>query len=234
VALQGDCLAPVDWRPRCWHVQIGAADMPQPNFDSVRDALSRGALPTAFLSGSKSPEEFCADLDLQASSWSMPRHNPPYRMMHNFVIVDLHSADSDSMIPAQRYNGFNLLVGDLACSSAVELSNRADSSMHKLCPGLHGISNGKLGAASWPKVGHREGQTADWGSAMCMFLLAGKSLSCANLVQVQAGEAALQQAVQRADLRDEQLPWHDVFASLDSDQRPVDADVPRTGALCSG
>jgi uncharacterized protein with NRDE domain len=52
----------------------------------------------------------------------------------------------------QRYNGFNLLVGDLSSSSAVQVSNRVDSSIQQLGPGLHGISNGKLGAASWPKV----------------------------------------------------------------------------------
>ena len=39
--------------------------MPQPRFDAVPDALSRGALPTAFLNGGKSPEEFCTDLELQ-------------------------------------------------------------------------------------------------------------------------------------------------------------------------
>ena len=50
-------------------------------------------------------------------------------------------------------------------------------------------------------------------------------------VQVQAGEQMLQQALQRADLADEQLPWDDIFAVLGNDQRPADADVPRTGAL---
>lgn len=52
----------------------------------------------------------------------------------------------------QRYNGFNLLVGDLNAGSALQVSNRADASVQKLGPGLHGISNGKLGGASWPKV----------------------------------------------------------------------------------
>ena len=54
----------------------------------------------------------------------------------------------------QKYNGFNLLVGDLSGPSAVQVSNRVDNSIQQLGLGLHGISNGKLGAASWPKVGH--------------------------------------------------------------------------------
>lgn len=51
-------------------------------------------------------------------------------------------------------------------------------------------------------------------------------------MQVQAGEAALQQVLQRADLTGEQLPWDETFAVLDNDQRPADVEVPRTGALC--
>ena len=53
-----------------------------------------------------------------------------------------------------------------------------------------------------------------------------------DLVQVQAGEAALPQVLRCADLTGEQLPWDDTFAVLDNDQRPADVDVPRTGALC--
>jgi hypothetical protein len=49
-------------------------------------------------------------------------------------------------------------------------------------------------------------------------------------MQVQAGEQMLQQALQRADLTDEQLPWDEIFAVLGNDQRPEDANVPRTGA----
>ena len=61
-----------------WQLASGMVDMvrlscnvPQRNFDSVRDALSRGALPTAFLNGSKSPDNFCADLDLQANTQAL-------------------------------------------------------------------------------------------------------------------------------------------------------------------
>jgi uncharacterized protein with NRDE domain len=50
---------------RLQHALTHVYGMPQPHFDAVHDALSRGALPTAFLAGDKSPEEFCADLDLQ-------------------------------------------------------------------------------------------------------------------------------------------------------------------------
>lgn len=48
-------------------------------------------------------------------------------------------------------------------------------------------------------------------------------------LQVQTGEAALRHALDGADLTGEQLPWEDIFAALDNDQRPAEADVPRTG-----
>lgn len=50
---------------RSQHAQTHMCGMLQPHFDAVHDALSRGALPTDFLTGGKSPKEFCADLDLQ-------------------------------------------------------------------------------------------------------------------------------------------------------------------------
>lgn len=48
----------------------------------------------------------------------------------------------------QAYNGFNLIAGD--ADGLFYTSNRADQ-IHKLRPGLHGISNHLLNT-SWPKV----------------------------------------------------------------------------------
>ena len=74
--------------------------------------------------------------------------------MRDSVPVQARCSTIDIPLLVQKYNGFNLLVGDLSGPSAVQVSNRVDNSIQQLGLGLHGISNGKLGAASWPKVGH--------------------------------------------------------------------------------
>lgn len=86
------------------------------NYDGVDNALSRGALPTAYLTSDQSPEDFAAGLDLQ------------------------------------RYNGLNLVVGDLGSSTAVHVSNRGGGGVQRLGPGVHGVSNVQMGASGWPKV----------------------------------------------------------------------------------
>ncbi len=51
----------------------------------------------------------------------------------------------------QAYNGFNLVVGDLATSEVAYVSNRGGQAPTLLQPGVHGISNGQL-HSKWPKV----------------------------------------------------------------------------------
>lgn len=53
---------------------------------------------------------------------------------------------------ADRYNGFNLLVGD--ASTLMYVSNR-DGAPRKLSPGVYGLSNAPLGT-TWPKVKRAE------------------------------------------------------------------------------
>ena len=51
----------------------------------------------------------------------------------------------------QAYNGFNLVVGDLATGEVAYVSNRGGQAPTLLQPGVHGISNGQL-HSKWPKV----------------------------------------------------------------------------------
>lgn len=56
------------------------------------------------------------------------------------------------VVEMQRYNGLNLVVGDLGSSTAVHVSNRGGGGVQRLGPGVHGVSNGHMGASGWPKV----------------------------------------------------------------------------------
>ena len=51
----------------------------------------------------------------------------------------------------QAFNGFNLVVGDLASGEVAYASNRGGQAPVQLQPGAHGISNGQL-HSQWPKV----------------------------------------------------------------------------------
>jgi uncharacterized protein with NRDE domain len=89
-------------------------------FPQTTTAPSRGALTTDFLAGSQAPLEY-----LEA-------------------------------LPRGQYMGVSVAVGDLATGEAAFFSNRAGGGGEgsarpiRLPPGVHGISNGALGA--WPKV----------------------------------------------------------------------------------
>lgn len=53
-----------------------------------------------------------------------------------------------------KYNGFNLLVGNLSFSSETEIywyCNKEDKAVHKLSSGFHGLSN-RLLDFPWPKL----------------------------------------------------------------------------------
>lgn len=54
-------------------------------------------------------------------------------------------------IHLQRYNGFNLVVGDFKLRKLAYFSNRSGKAPEELAPGLFGISNGVL-ESHWPKV----------------------------------------------------------------------------------
>ena len=51
----------------------------------------------------------------------------------------------------QKYNGFNLIVGDFGQRKLAYLSNRSGQGPQQLAPGFFGISNGVL-ESRWPKV----------------------------------------------------------------------------------
>lgn len=68
----------------------------------------------------------------------------------------------------QKYNGFNLIVGDLKLRKLAYFSNRSGRAPEELPPGLFGISNGELGS-QWPKV--------EQGKANLKTLLNNKTVS---------------------------------------------------------
>jgi uncharacterized protein with NRDE domain len=81
-----------------------------------------------------------------------PKADAPSRghLVGNFLLSDLdpRSYLDEIRIAAPRYNGFNLLAGDT--ESVFCFSNR-ESTVHKLPPGIHGLSNHLLDTP-WPKV----------------------------------------------------------------------------------
>jgi len=70
-------------------------------------------------------------------------------LVADFLSATASASDYLAAIPAKRYQGFNLIVGDGAC--AYYLSNRDPHSPRALAPGRYALSNHLLDTP-WPKV----------------------------------------------------------------------------------
>ena len=116
----------------------------QANFDGVKNASSRGDLPVHFLTSDQSPHEYAEATDLQARAEAVGL----LRSHCSFVTT---IAQLICKTHRQAYNGFNLVVGDLASGEVAYVSNRGGQTPTLLQPGVHGISNGQL-QSRWPKV----------------------------------------------------------------------------------
>ncbi len=85
---------------------------------------------------------------------SLQKEDPPSRghLVLNFLKGDQNPEQylKDIDNNASQYNGFNLLVGNLAEDSLMYYSNQQQK-LRKLEPGLYGLSN-KLLDTPWPKV----------------------------------------------------------------------------------
>jgi uncharacterized protein with NRDE domain len=74
---------------------------------------------------------------------------------------DVFDALSDVLTDGARYNGFNLLAGDIA--QGAWGSNRVPLA-HALAPGVHGVSNAQLDTP-WPKLERTREGVAAWARA---------------------------------------------------------------------
>jgi uncharacterized protein with NRDE domain len=101
------------------------------------------------------------------------------RLVSDFLVTDNNPREylKDVSRQAQRYNGFNLLVGDL--DGVFYLSSR-EARVQELSPGIHGLSNHLLDTP-WPKVarGKQRLQAALSGGPNAETLL-GLLASCAR------------------------------------------------------
>ena len=70
-----------------------------------------------------------------------------------FSIAKLLGCAYGTHVCLQRYNGFNVIVGDFKERKLAYFSNRSGASPQELQPGMYGISNGVL-ESKWPKVEH--------------------------------------------------------------------------------
>jgi uncharacterized protein with NRDE domain len=72
------------------------------------------------------------------------------QLVSNFLVSDQEPREyiEEVGMRAQRYNGFNLLAGD---TEGVFCYSNRESTVHRLTPGIHGLSNHLLNTP-WPKV----------------------------------------------------------------------------------
>jgi hypothetical protein len=61
------------------------------------------------------------------------------------------TAAGSTALPLQAFEGFNLIVADLARQRMAYLGSRSSSPCEELPPGMHAITNGAI-HAHWPKV----------------------------------------------------------------------------------
>lgn len=106
--------------------------------------------------------KFAAITNIRAPSERRPDAPSRGVLVADYLRGDLSAADYvDAIKPdADRFNGFNLLVGD--CHQLIWYSNRGDGDSRNgkpLAPGIYGISNALLDAP-WPKVVRTKAQFA--------------------------------------------------------------------------
>ena len=84
------------------------------------------------------------------------------RLVSDFLTMELHPQDTSSSIEqaADRYNGFNLMVGD--GRQLLYFSNR-EGHQRPLKPGVYGLSNHLLDSP-WPKVTSGKSALGAWYS----------------------------------------------------------------------
>ena len=72
------------------------------------------------------------------------------QLVSDFLVSDREPREylEEVGMRAQRYNGFNLLAGD---TEGVFCYSNRESTVHRLAPGIHGLSNHLLNTP-WPKV----------------------------------------------------------------------------------
>lgn len=115
-------------------------------------------------------------------------------------------------VAAERYAGFNLVVGDAA--GVWYLSNRAGPP-RRLGPGVYGVSNAQLDTP-WPKV--------ERGKAGLRDLLAAEQVDLAGLLGLLAD---------RTQAADAELPDTGVGLALERGLSPIFIDMPGYGTRAS-